>query len=486
MSTGDRRRPPAQARIGPRRRATPTQARFVAVRVLERVERAGAFADLALHAALRDDQLTPRDRAFVTDLVYGTLRWRGRLDHLLGFVLDRELTKLEPLVATLLRIGAYQVLFCDGVPASAAVDQTVRCARALGAARAGGFVNAVLRQLVRKADRLPLPALEDDPVGHLTHTLSLPTWVAERFLDVFGPEEAAALAAASNAVPPMVARANTGRTTRDALVEELRSRRPDVRACSHAPAALDLGHAGNPALDPAFLEGRMTIQDEASQLVVELLGPRPGERILDLCAAPGTKATAIAERVGPEGAVLAVDRHPRRLGLVRSAARRLGLANVTCLERDGTAPLEDLPGAPFDRILVDAPCSGLGTLRRHADARWRVQPDDPQRLAETQHRLLERARSVLRPGGRLVYSTCTVLPEENEAVVDGLLAAGSGLRRVPPGTAEDDLGELLRPFVDEVGDLRTLPHRHGMDGFFAARLVKDDEATRRDGGKERT
>jgi 16S rRNA (cytosine967-C5)-methyltransferase len=275
-------------------------------------------------------------------------------------------------------------------------------------------------------------------------------------------------------VPPLVARANVQRTSRDALLEELRVRRPEVRACAHAPAALDLGHGGNPGLDPAFLEGRMTMQDEASQLVVELLAPQPGERILDLCAAPGTKATAIAERVGPEGSVLATDRHPRRLGLVRSSARRLGLGNLTWREQDGTGPLGELPGAPFDRILVDAPCSGLGTLRRHADARWRVQAEDPERLARIQHRLLERAVAVLRPGGTLVYSTCTVLPEENAAVVDAILSGGHGLHRVAPGASGEDREKLLLPFVDEAGDLRTLPHRHGMDGFYAARLRKED------------
>jgi 16S rRNA (cytosine967-C5)-methyltransferase len=439
---------------------------LVAARVLERVENARAFAGLALQAELGRAPLGARDRAFTTELVYGTLRWRGRLDFLLGHVTERPLATLDPGVRTLLRLGAYQILFCDSVPDAPAVDQTVRSAHVLGAGRAAGFVNAVLRRLVQRAPEIPLPALATDPLGHLEHALGLPRWIAERWLARYGPDEAAALAAASNDVPPLTVRANLERIERAALLDTLRPRFPDSRACLYSTRGIVLGHGGQPGADPAFVAGLFTVQDEASQLVVDLLDPQPGERILDACAAPGTKTSAIAERVGSAGLVVATDRSERRLGLIGRDARRLGLENVTALVRDATKPLADLPGVPFDRVLVDAPCSGLGTLRRNADARWRITPETPEALRVTQAALLAAVAGVLRPGGTLVYSTCTLLEEENEAVVADFLSREPGFAATP----NERIAPSLTSLLDPEGHLRTLPHRHGTDGFFAARL----------------
>jgi len=437
--------------------------------VLERVERAGAFADLLLHALLARSGLSAVDRAFATELVHGTLRWRGRLDFLLTHVLDREIAKLEPLVANALRLAAYQIAMGSRVPPGIAVDESVRCVRAAGAERATGFVNAVLRRLAAVHAQIAFPSLESDPLGHLTHALSLPAWLAERWLDLLGPQQAAALAEAGNQSPPLVVRANRLRTTRDALLAELRERFPDAAPGALASDAIVLGRRGNPALEPAFLAGRFSVQDEASQLVVALLDPQPGERVLDVCAAPGGKATAIAERVGPQGEVVALDRHARRLDLVSRQARRLGLENLRTLARDATRPLADLAAARgFDRVLVDAPCSGLGTLRRNPDARWRIAPGEPARLAVVQRAILRQAAETLVPGGVLVYSTCTLVPEENEESVRALLADRPQL-----ALASADAGPAeARPWLGADGFLRTWPHRHDADGFFAARLVR--------------
>jgi 16S rRNA (cytosine967-C5)-methyltransferase len=366
----------------------------------------------------------------------------------------------------------------DRIPASAAVDQAVHCARSLGSPRATGLVNAVLRRLARESETLALPVFEDDPLEHIVHALSLPEWIARRWIDELGTEEAAALAAASNTIPPMTIRANRTRTSPSALLEELREAFPEVHRCKLAPDGLVLGHRGNPASRPAFLEGRFTVQDEASQLVVCLLDPQPGDRVLDTCAAPGTKATAIAERLGEEGRVVALDRNVKRLGLVDRDARRLGLPTITTLARDATLSLLDLGAgeaegdAPqaqdFDRILVDAPCSGLGTLRRNPDARWRLGPEDPTRLAKVQAAILREASRVLRPGGCLVYSTCTVLREENQEIVADFLQDRSHLRQVPRA----ELPESLAPVLEEDGTLRCLPHRVATDGFFAVRLER--------------
>ena len=471
---------PGQIDSGARRRgAGPTLARLIAVRVLERVERVRAYADLALHDALAQSNLASADRALATELVYGTLRWRGRLDHLLHRVVDREWDDLEPLVVTTLRIGAYQICFCDRIPDSAAVDEAVRCTRAVGAERASGLVNAVLRRLAREAGEIAFPELENDPVGHLEHALSLPHWIAERWLADYGAEPAAALARACNEPPPLTIRANRQRAGRDPLLEKLRPGHPAAHACRLAPAGIVLGRKGNPAQDPLFLAGEYTVQDEASQLVSELLAVRPDDFVLDVCAAPGTKTTAIAETLSKAGGVLALDRNPQRLNLVARSARRLGLSGISTLRRDATAALGDLPvptgwpaaqsGAPlFDRILVDAPCSGLGTLRRNPDARWRVRPSDPRQLAALQSAILARAADVLRPGGGLVYSTCTVLREENEDIVNSFLSGHPGFRLVP----KPELPAVLAPVLGDEGFLRCFPHLQDSDGFFAARLER--------------
>lgn len=458
---------------GPRKTAGPTAPRLIAIKVVERVQRAGAFADLALHHALVQSRMPPADRSLATELVYGTLRWRGRLDYLISKALDKELAKLEPLVTSALRVGAYQLFFSDRIPANAAVDEAVRCVRAMGLERATGLVNAVLRRLARDGAGYRFPELASDPKGHLVHACSLPEWLADRWLAQYGPEEAAKLALAMNDSAPVTVRVNRTKTTREALLPTLLEAHPDARLCRFAPDGIVLGRKGDIGQDANFVAGRMSPQDEASQLVVELLDPQPGDRILDTCAAPGTKSAAIAERLNGEGYVLALDRHPRRLKLVGRGMRRLEIGGVATLERDASKSLLDLMenGGPFDRILVDAPCSGLGSLRRNPDARWRLRPEDLTELARLQRDILESAAAVLRPGGSLVYSTCTVTPEENESVIRGFMATRASWRIAP----RDEAPARLQPLIDEQGFLRLLPHRPecmDMDGFFAVRLVR--------------
>jgi 16S rRNA (cytosine967-C5)-methyltransferase len=447
---------------------------MIAIRVVERVQRAGAYADLALHHALIQSRIPAADRALATELVYGTLRWRGRLDYLIAKALDRDISTLEPLVTSALRVGTYQLFFSDRIPANAAVDEAVRCVRAMGLERATGLVNAVLRRLAREGDQIELPKLEDDPLDYLVHAGSLPQWLAKRWLAQFGPEEAAALAQTMNEPAPVTIRVNRIKTSREDVLPELRERFPEAELCRYAPDGIILGRKGDAGHDPAFLSGHFSIQDEASQLVVELLDPQPGDRILDTCSAPGTKSAGIAERLNghqnEHGYVLALDRHPRRLHLVGRGIRRLGLGGVATLERDATKSLEDLTeeNGPFDRILVDAPCSGLGSLRRNPDARWRVRPEDLEALGKIQRALLESAAAVLRPGGSLVYSTCTITPEENELVIKGFMATRKNWKVAPADSAPDS----IRKLIGEDGFLRLLPHHHDMDGFFAVRLIR--------------
>lgn len=439
--------------------------------MLERVERVRAFADLALHHTLASTELSGADRALATEIVYGTLRWRGRIDFMLSQVLDRDLAKLEPMVASILRAGAYQILFSDRIPLSAAVDESVRCARALAAERACGLVNAVLRRLGREHLDIGLPPLERKPLEHLIHALSLPPWIARRWLDRFGPDAAAALARASNQPAPRTIRANRLRHSADALLEQLRPEFPEAVRAGLAPDAIALGRGASPGRDASFLAGDYTVQDEAAQLVVELLDPQPGDHVLDTCAAPGTKSTAIAERIGDTGRVVACDRHAGRLRLVARDARRLGLETLEIHQRDATSPLADLVPdgrAGFDRTLVDAPCSGLGALRRNPDARWRIRERDVESLAKLQASLLDQASRVVAPGGTLVYSTCTLLADENEGIIEAFLADHREFRRTP----REALPAGLAPVLGRDGALECFPHVHGTDGFFAVRLER--------------
>lgn len=465
----NRGRPNGPTTSDRRRTSAPTHTRLLALRVLERVSSAGAYADLLLHSALARSNLSAPDRAFATDLVYGTLRWRGKIDYYLSHFVDQDPAKLEPLVASTLQLGGFQLLCTDRVPASAAVDQSVRCIRAAGMGRATGLVNAVLRRLSLERDKIMLPSVHDDPIAYLTHALSIPRWLAERWIERCGVEGAVALAKASNQPPPLTIRVNRARADAGELLQDLRENFPDAHACRFARHGIVLGRKGNPARDPNFIAGRFTVQDEASQLVVALLDPQPGERVLDLCAAPGGKTTAIAERVGPAGSVVAVDRNPRRLDLVQRAVRRLGLSGIQTAVRDATRSLEELaPPGGFDRILVDAPCSGLGTLRRNPDAKWRVKPGDPARLAEIQRALVGSAAAALRPGGALVYSSCTVLPEENEEIARYFLRGSRDFASIPRAALPDE----VKSVADPEGFLRTFPHLHDTDGFFAARFER--------------
>ena len=240
-----RGRPVAPTSATLRRGAAPTRTRLLALRVLERVQRAGAYADVLLHSTLARSELTAPDRAFATELVYGTLRWRGHLDYMIGRFLDRDIEKLEPLVATALRLGAYQILFADRVPTTAAVDESVRCVRAGGIERATGLVNAVLRRLAAEHADIEMPSLDDDPVGYLIHALSIPMWIASRWIDLYGPQEAAELARASNEPPPLTVRANLHQKSAAELLPELRQRFPDAHACRYARDGLVLGRRGN-------------------------------------------------------------------------------------------------------------------------------------------------------------------------------------------------------------------------------------------------
>jgi 16S rRNA (cytosine967-C5)-methyltransferase len=433
----------------------------VAARVLERVLSEGAFADLALEAELDRRRLEPRDAALATELVYGTLRWQRYLDWLLAPHSRRPLETLDPRVLAVLRLTAYQLVFLDRVPAYAAVHDAVALAGRGAGAGAAGFVNAVLRSFTRRSEGEPRPP--DDPIEALAVRGSFPTWLAARWVGRWGASDAEALMRAMNERPPLTLRTNTRRTTRQALAERLAAEHGvRTRPTAWAPEGLVvLDPGGPPSAWRPFVEGQCVVQDEASMLVARLLDPAPGETVADVCAAPGTKTTHLAQLMDDRGRVLAFDPQPARLALVREAAARLGLGIVRTLEGPVEVLAPRFPAA-CDAVLVDAPCSNLGVLRRNPEVKWRRQPGDLPAAAERQHVILTAAAGMVRPGGRLVYATCSLEPEENEEVVGRFLAAHPEFGPAPPTAFPLPL--------DADGWLRCRPDRHGTDGFAAVRL----------------
>jgi 16S rRNA (cytosine967-C5)-methyltransferase len=454
---------PGRARAAggqPTRRATPAPARAVAVRVLERVETEAAFADLALDAELARHPLAPRDVALATELVYGTLRWQRYLDWIVAPHSKRRLAALDVRVRVLLRLTAYQLTFLERIPAFAAVNDAVTLARS--APGVAEYVNAVLRAFARRgaAEREPMPPR--DATDALATRCSFPTWLAARWIARYGRDAATALMRALDERPSLAVRANTLRTSRDALIERLRVEDGvAARPARLAPEGLIVEGGGAPGRWRTFGEGACVVQDEASMLVARLLDPEPGATIVDACAAPGTKTTHLAQLMDDRGRIIALDPQPGRLGRVAEAAMRLGVTIVESVE----GLVEELAprwAGAADGVLVDAPCTNLGVVRRNPEVKWRRQPADVVAAAERQRRILTAAATLVKSGGRLVYATCSLEPEENDDVVRAFLDGHRDFGVDTPAAFP------VAP--DSDGFVRFLPHVHGTDGFTAIRL----------------
>ena len=445
--------------------------RLLAFDVLARVEE-GAFSDLALDAVLaRHDDMDSRDRSLVTELVYGVLRCRGHLDFVLAKFCKKRLEKIETPVLRILRLGAYQLLHLDRVPQRAAVHESVEMAHRLKLSRTSGFINGVLRALARNKDSLPWPDPHLQPLESLVHNWSLPPRLAEAWQAQLGNDEALALAEAMSVQAPFSLRINTLKFTRENVADYLFSLGIETKPTTFAPEGLTvLGNKKMELLAPAMAEGRFLIQDEASMLISHLLRPRKGEAVLDACAAPGGKTTHLASLSGNEAHILALDLHEKRLRLVAEGAKKLACLGIETRPWDLTRCPDFIEKGSFDKVLVDAPCTGLGVLRRNPEIRWRRMQSDIDEMARLQSLILDNVAPLVRPGGVLLYSVCTFSPEETDAVVDGFL-------KRHPEFARCDLRSLCPrqwgALFDPQGNFRTFPHRHNdMDAFFAARLTR--------------
>jgi 16S rRNA (cytosine967-C5)-methyltransferase len=450
-------------------------ARSVAYQAVRATFEDGAFTERFFRQAADERGLGGRDRAQAQRLAYGAVQRRGTCDVAIERLAERPVGRLDPPVRAALRLGLYELLFADATPDHAAVDQAVELCREARAAHAGGLVNAVLRRAARERTTLAESLLGDDSTPERAAVAhSAPLWLARMWWEELGPRDARALLAACNRPAEVAMRVNTLRAGRETALARLRGEGVEARPAEGAwPLAaaesIVLEGPGGEAVPRLIDEGALTPQSRGSAAVVEVLGPQPGEQLLDLCAGPGIKTGQIAARMGDRGEAISLELDPERAGEVSGQAQRLGLRSVTVVEGDA-AEMEMASG--FDRVLLDAPCSDLGALASRPDARWRKTPQAIERLAELQGRMLGRAAAALRPGGALVYATCTISRRENEDRIAALLEG-------PPtgvSLSVDDLGDEA-PGAASPHDPRCLqlrPDRDRTTGFFISRLRRDD------------
>lgn len=421
-------------------------ARLAAFRILQQVE-TGAFSSVLL--AAEEPQLKPVDRALCHELVLGVLRWQLRLDKLVQHYAERSVETLDVAVRIALRLGLYQLRYLARIPVSAAVNESVSLVRAARLSSATAFVNAVLRRAIREAEYDPITGVTD-PIERLAVESSHPIWLIDRWARAFGLAETESFARANNALPPTALRTVINRASEEEVLHTLRQAGAELEPSRVAEGAWRVSGAV-PIVRELSESGRIYLQDEASQLVGQMVGARARDLMLDVCAAPGGKTTYMADRANDQATVIAGDRSTGRLATIVESARRQELESIRPMRLDAELCLPFRPRI-FDKVLVDAPCSGTGTLRRNPEIRWRLMDSEISAFAGRQKLILRNASEMVKQGGRLVYSTCSIEREENEEVIDEFLA-------------NDDAFHLLN-------SVRTWPQREGCDGFFVAVFEK--------------
>jgi len=448
-----------------------TDSRAGALEVLDRLDRNKETLDAILDdTAPMMKGLSRRDRALFNQLVYGVLRWRLRLDTVVGAFASRPLEKIAPPIQNILRIGLFQILFMDRIPASAAVNTAVNLARTHKASKAAGFINALLRNALRDPDRFCLPDAVGSPVDHTAIAKSFPHWLVTRWIDRMGVGETERLCDAMNTIPPITLRCNGLKNSPSELVKALTPEAEGIEIMDDVAGGVNLIRPRCPIPQmKAFVEGRFAVQDGGAQLVSLLLAPQPGETVLDACAGLGGKSTHLAQLMKNQGRIVAMDNVPAKLVRLEKEAQRLGVSIIRTRQTDLNRPLAPEALPRFDRILLDAPCSGLGVLRRNPDAKWSTQKKDITRFARLQARFLDHLAPLVKRDGILVFAVCSMEPEENEQVIRHFLKNHSNFAITGHQSMEDN---TVLPFLGENGFIRTAPHINHMDGFFAARLKR--------------
>lgn len=444
--------------------------RETALKIIYDINVNGAYSNIALNKYLEAGSLKELDRAFATELVYGIVKWRLTIDYVIRQFSDIRLKKISPWIMNILRLGAYQLLYMDKVPESAACNESSKLAAKYGHKASTGFVNALLRNLAKNRENIKYPARDEGILQSLSVRYSHPEWMVERFIGLFGEDFTEKILDSNNAIPEFSVRTNTLRITRERLMEELANEKIEASAGRFAPEAVIIKNPSSVSKLETFKKGLFQVQDESSMLVARILDPKPGEMILDACSAPGGKATHIAQLMENSGVVIARDIHGHKLVLVEQSASRLGI-NIIKTELNDAMIQDTAMIGRLDRVLLDAPCTGLGIIRRKPDIKWTRESSDITEITGLQTKMIGIAAGYVKPGGILVYSTCTVLPEENRDMVKHFLQENREfyLDDILPYTPEN-----LKNWVEEKGMLQLYPNRDGTDGFFIARLRRRD------------
>ena len=446
----------------PQRERLYTGPRGTAVKILNRIDRSDAYLDRLLDAELRSDDMNELDKGLMNEIVTGVVRWQMKLDWVLTGFFHGNFTKAETNIKNALRVALYQILFLDKVPQSAAVNEAVEFIKRLRNQKVGDLVNAVLRNIIRNIENIRYPDPNEDKIRHLSVIESHPTWLVNKWVARFGYDEAQKLLAANNRRPDLTIRVNRLKIAFDYFLSQLNQLQVQYTRSTYLENFVRVQHMAGIGSSEMFRQGFFSVQDESGGLAVELLDPKPGERIIDLCSAPGGKTMFIGELMKNVGEIVAIDRYETRLNMVKNAAQRLGVANAHFMVADAAA----VQVPPADKVLVDAPCSGLGVLAKKPDAKWRKEPENIRDLVKLQRSILENATTLVKPGGCIVYSTCTTEPEENLDLVKEFLANHQDFTIEPPGEI------IPKEVVTADGTIETFPHKQGMDGSFAVRIRK--------------
>jgi len=448
-----------------------TTARTASLDILNTLDQEDDTLDHILDEVLsRHAFFSKKDRALLQALVYGVLRWRARLDWVIAHFSATRLNRIDPRVMNILRLGLFQIIYLNRIPVSAAVNTSVEMAKSVKKPYVVRFVNALLRNAARSYQQVSYPDADQDPLSALAIKKSFPDWIVKRWLNRFGLEDTGRLCDAVNTIPPLTIRCNTLKTDRKKLLKCIEKDVAHVEYTTYSPVGVLLSNPKQSIGEiKAFEKGMFQVQDEAAQLVTFLLYPRPGEIILDACAGLGGKTGHIAQMMENRGKLMAMDTNEKKLFRLLPEMHRLGISMVTTCVHDLSDPPDEKSMGKFDRVLLDAPCSGLGVLRRNPDAKWRTKEQDLIRQSRRQAIFLDHLAHLVKPNGILVYCVCSLEPEENESVVNGFL-------NTHPNFAiennRDRMPDKARSLLTGNGCLKTFPHFHNMDGFFAVRMKR--------------
>ncbi len=436
--------------------------RGLAVKILNRVERTDAYLERLLDNEMRNSELKGADKALLYEIVHGVVRWMGRLDWILNGFYKGTFSKAIPNLKNGLRVALYQILFLDRVPDYAAVNEAVDFVKKLQGQKPADLTNAVLRNIIRSKNAIRYPSAEEDTIGYLSAYYSHPSWLVKRYVERFTREETENLLAANNEKPYLTLRFNSQRAKPEEFKELLDSVNLKYSPGRYLPEFFKLQNLTNITAWEYFGKGFFNIQDESAGLACRLMDVSDGMRILDLCAAPGGKTAYLAALMHSTGEIVALDRFESRLKLLENNMNRLGITNVKTIETDAM----EFNDEPFDRVLADVPCTGTGTLSKKPDIKWKKDLFDLRGILKTQQKLLGKAAQLVKPGGIVVYSTCSIEPEENFQVVKKFLDENPNFK------LESAQDKFPPEILDENGCVQTFPHRHKMDGAFAAKLVR--------------